>query len=151
MFVTKSQFYIFIACIAFGGTIGVVFSIFSILKFFAKNKIIKIFSDVIAFSVVGVIFPVFSHYMNFSNVRLYMLVGILMGIYLYFKSFHILLAKYAKKFYNIIVKINKKRAKDDRKQIQKINSSLNNRGSNTNGNISYGNDISTNFHKSSSG
>ena len=49
MFVTQNQFFVFIACIAFGGAVGIIFSVFSCVKFFIKNKVLSAIPDIIAF------------------------------------------------------------------------------------------------------
>lgn len=118
MFVTSGQFYVFVACVCFGGCTSILFSISALIKNYIANRLIKIILDVICFLFVGVLYVLYSHALKFPNFRLYMIVGVLLGIFSYLKSFHILLAKMAKKFYNIIDKKLRrvKRSKDERKQ-----------------------------------
>ena len=42
MFVTKNQLLVFLACVAFGGGSGVVFSMLNGITYFAKSTILKI-------------------------------------------------------------------------------------------------------------
>ena len=56
MFVTKSQIYVFIACVAFGGISGIFFSFSSILKFFLKNDILKVFCDILSCLVIAFLY-----------------------------------------------------------------------------------------------
>ncbi len=101
MFVTANQIYIFFACVAFGGVSGLFFSTSIALKKIIKNKWLKILPDVVAFFVITPLYVLYSFCMRFSNLRVYMLLGVVIGIILYLKSFHIILAKFIKKVYNI--------------------------------------------------
>lgn len=104
MFVTQNQFYVFIACLAFGGATGIIFTLFSIFKFGIKNKYLKCLPDFFAFIIVSALYCVYSHTLKFPSVRAYMIIGVFIGITLYFKSFYIVLAKYIEMLYNIIKK-----------------------------------------------
>ena len=118
MFVTSGQFYVFVACVCFGGCVSILFSISMLIKNFLSNSFIKIALDVICFIVVGVLYVLYSHAFNFPNFRVYMIAGVLFGIFSYLKSFHILLAKMVKKLYNIMDKKlrRNKRSNNERKQ-----------------------------------
>ena len=111
MFVTKHQFYVFIACISFGGISGLMFSATQTLKYYIKNKLIKVVLDVFVFIALAGGYVLYSHVLKFPNTRIYMLAGVFLGIVLYFKSFHIILAKYLKKLYNIVSKNIKRKKK----------------------------------------
>ena len=145
MFVTKNQFYIFIACLAIGGVFGSFCSFSASVKFFIKNKFLKAFCDVFASFFLSVIFVLFSFYLRFSNLKLYMLCGVFIGIYLYLKSFHIILAKYAEKIYNIY-KSKRKKLSNDRIKSKKVDRRRYGRRSSVGGNPSIGNDLSTDIH-----
>ena len=101
MFVTKNQIFVFLACVSFGGVCGVIYNISYLLKLIFDNKIVKIIIDVLLSIPIGFTFAIYSFVMNFPNLRLYMLAGIFIGIYLYFKSFYIIVANLCEKFYNI--------------------------------------------------
>jgi hypothetical protein len=128
VFVSKNQFLIFIACLAFGVFSGGILSLISGVKFVIKQKFINTIIDILAWGALGIAFIAYMYYMNFPNIRFYMLFGVMISIVAYFKSFHIILAKFAKKFYNIIVKkkIGNRDTRDDTKKIRK-NSSFNHR------------------------
>jgi hypothetical protein len=102
MFVSANQIYVFLACVAFGGVVGVFFSVSSLLKSLIKIKWIKVIVEVLVFILVAVLYLLYSYNMHFPNLRLYMIGGVLVGITAYLKSFHIMLAKFLKKAYNII-------------------------------------------------
>ncbi len=115
MFVSSGQFYVFIATVAFGGVCGVLFSVSALLKYKLRNYIVRIFLDLIAFLITSFLYVAYSKWLAFPNFRIYMAVGVILGLILYFKSFHILLAKSAKVLYNkcdkvfIKIKIRNKR------------------------------------------
>ena len=102
MFVSSGQIYVLIACVAFGGICGLIFSFFSLFKFLVKNKLFQAFFDVLAFVITAFLYVVFSCFLKFPNFRFYMIVSVVLGIFLYFKSFGLLLAKTGKKLYNNI-------------------------------------------------
>ena len=151
MFVTKSQFFVFIACVAFGSGIGFLLSILSAIKFFIKYNVVKIFIDVVLFSIVSVLYSHYTYTLGFPNLRMYMLLGVFIGMALYLKSLHILLANYIKKFYNIIVKNYKKRKiiKNDRSKVKKDNSGNHGGRSPAIDSTAIHNGLSTDIHKSS--
>ncbi len=109
MFVTLSQFYVFLSCLAFGGVSGSLFSITFLLKCKIDTKIIKAIIDVFCCVIITFLYLLYSFYMKFPSLRLYMIVGVVFGICLYIKSFHIILAKLCKKLYNILKKSKEKK------------------------------------------
>lgn len=102
MFVTFNQFFVFLACVAYGGISGILFSIVILIDKATKKKWVKIVLDIFAFLTTAVVYLIYSYKMQFPNLRMYMVAGVLLGIALYLKSFHIMLAKFLKKAYNII-------------------------------------------------
>ena len=124
MFVSSNQIYVFLACLTFGYLSGVVFSVVNCIKFFIKNKWIRALFDFCAFMFVVFTYFAYSFNMNFPNFRIYMALGVFVGIVFYFKSFHIILAKIGKKFYNNI-KVKKVKTKDERIKSKKANRCVN--------------------------
>ncbi len=100
MFVSGGQFYVFVATLAFGGACGILFSISELVKFKICNIFLRIIPDFFAFILTSGLYVVYSKWMCFPNFRMYMAIGVLTGIILYFKSFHFLLAKCLKVLYN---------------------------------------------------
>jgi site-specific recombinase len=149
MFVTKNQFSVFVACLAFGCMIGVFLSLLNLIKIKVRQKFVEVIIDVVGFVVVAIIFSQYTFSLGFPSIRVYMIVGVLLGIYIYLKSLYILLAKIAKKFYNIIKKKLKSilKAKDERIKTQKNNSSVNRRGSIAVGVLAINNGLSTDKYK----
>ena len=126
MFVTNNQLSVFLVCVALGGALGVVFSVSSAIKFFVKFKGVTWVFDFFAFLIVGVLYALIANRLRFPNYRVYMTVGVFIGIFAYLKSFHILLAKSVKKIYNII-KSKVRKVRYDRRKNKKINSCVNGR------------------------
>ena len=149
MFVTKNQFYVFLSCISFGGCAGLLLSAINGVGFLFKKKTINFICSVLALMVIGVLFSYYSYKMFFPNVRVYMLVGVMIGIYLYYKSFYIILAKLLKKFYNIYKqKIKKLKGKgNDRNKSKKDDNSNDGGGSAPSRNLAIYNGLSNDFNK----
>ena len=151
MFVTRSQIFVFIACFAFGGLSAIFLSLSAGIKFFLKNKVLKIVVDVIFCLPMCVMYPLFAHKLFFPNFRIYMMIGVFLGVLAYLKSFHILLAKFTKKIYNII-KEKKVKGKDGakeankRRKSKKVGHCWHSRCGASNSNFDNRNDISTNFN-----
>ena len=126
MFVTKNQFYVFLACLAFGAITGFVLSFLTCGVKLTRNKILENLTALIVLSLLGLIFTA----------------------YMFFMSFHIILAKFLKKFYNVIIKtIQKdKKVKYDRSKNKKNDSSVNGRGSVSIGDTSINNGLSNDSH-----
>lgn len=119
MFVSKNQFYVFIVCLAIGVVGGLIFNVLSPIKDKINKKWINTIIDIFAFIILSIIYVFIAFRLHFPSFRVYMIVGVLAGIYLYNKSFKIILAKLNKKIYNILEIILKKKRKstNDRKQI----------------------------------
>ena len=93
MFVSKGQFYIFIACFAFGSVNGVFLTISSFFKGLTKVRALKIILDIIFCVPMAFLYNLYSHTLKFPSIRAYMLVGVFLGLTAYLKSFNIILAK----------------------------------------------------------
>ncbi len=104
MFVTKNQFFVFIACIAIGGVGGIFFTVAKFIKFFIKNSRLKMLPDIAAFCVFTAWYVWISFNLQFPSQRIYMTAGVLVGLLLYFKSFNFILDLWLKKLYNIFIK-----------------------------------------------
>ena len=131
MFVSSGQFYVFLACIGLGGLSGVIFSLFLPLRI-VLNSFCRIIVDVISFCIVSVLFVWVSYLLRFPSFRLYMPIGVLIGLFIYAESFNIILAKIIKKLYNIINKkilkwfrlIKAKISKKPRTKDEKLNGAI---------------------------
>lgn len=148
MFVTQNQFYVFTACLLFGGVFGPIFS----LSFFVKKiscTILKIFFDIAAFIVFSAIYVVYAYILNFPDFRPYMAIGAVTGVFLYMKSWHIIVAKPIKMLYNIQYskQKNRKEEKHDGIQVKKAYNFAHGRGGSASGFSSDVDDLSIIRHK----
>jgi len=103
MFVTSGQFTSFLFSVSFGIVFGVFWGLIR-LFFRSTGKLGKGIGDVIFFIFLSLSFTYFAYLIKFPNIRLYMIAGILLGIFLYMKSFNIILANVLKKVYNLSIK-----------------------------------------------
>lgn len=101
MFITNGQFLVFVACVCFGAFSGILFLPNVIIKQFFNVKLLNYFLDFIVFIIISLLFVIYQNSLKFPSLRGYMIAGCLLGLYSYFKSFNIILAKCGKKFYNI--------------------------------------------------
>jgi len=135
VFVSFNQFYVVIACFAFGAVSGVFFSLALPVRKFIKNKYVNAMLDFGIFVAISVLYIIYQYALSFPSFRAYMLFGVFLGLVCYLKSFHIILAKALKKLYNRCIK--KKKVKiNDRRKKEKANSLVNRRGSAFNGDTS---------------
>lgn len=91
---------------------GAVYEVFYIARVFVcgaevkvytvKDKIFTCVCDVLYFLILAAGFLFCSYLFDFYAVRLYMVVGCALGVLLYLKSLHIILAFFIKKVYNKI-------------------------------------------------
>lgn len=104
--------FIFITCACCGIVSGVVYDILYIARcavcginkqvYTVKDKIFTVACDILYCLVFAAAFVFLSVMFDFNGLRLYMLLGGLLGIVLYLKSFHIIVAFCVKKVYNKI-------------------------------------------------
>lgn len=107
-FVSEGQIFVFIACVAVGAISGVCFSLSDLIKSGLKIKVLGVITDTFAFLSAFIVFQAAAYFFNFPSLRTYMVVGVFLGIFLYLKSFNIILAKLFKRLYNIIRIFNRK-------------------------------------------
>ena len=129
MFVTLNQLYVFIACVSFGGVVGVLYSPILLLKEKFKKNIFVFILEIFYYLLTTLMFIWYSYLLKFPNLRGYMIAGVLIGILLYVKSFHYMLAKLIKRYYNILRKYFLRKKSNDRRKNKKINNSVNGGGS----------------------
>ena len=67
MFVAKNQFYVLLACVAFGGVAGLLLSAINFFGYLTKQKILKFVCGVIALSIIGVLYSYYSYKLFFPT------------------------------------------------------------------------------------
>jgi len=105
MFVTANQIFIFLVCIYAGLISGVVYDVLYVLKLAAGGKWTNIILDIIFFIIFSCIYIFVSFLFEFPVFRFYMFFAAQLGLFMYIKSFHILIANGAKKIYNKLKQI----------------------------------------------
>ena len=150
MFVASGQIIYFLQSVAIGGVSGIVYSIFRGVNFLLKRlKPIKVVLTILFYVVLYLIFLQLTFLLKFPNVRAYMILGVAIGLALYNKSFHIILAKVGEKLYNRINRfiLTKKGVGNDGKEIQKRSGGVHGRRSVVVNNTIIGNAIPNNKNK----
>ena len=120
------QIFIFITCLFCGILSGLIYEVLYIARcilcgvdknqYTAKDRIFIIAADIIYFLVFAAGFIFISVMFGFSSLRLYMLIGCAIGALLYLKSFHQIVAFFAKKLYNKITSKPKKEKRSERRK-----------------------------------
>ncbi|MBD5584947.1 MAG: hypothetical protein HDQ88_07690, partial [Clostridia bacterium] len=108
------QFFVFMACMFCGILSGLVYDTLYIARcvlcgidkqnYTVKDKIFIISADIIYCLAFSAGFVFVSVMFDFEALRLYMLLGCVLGALIYIKSFHLIVAFFVKKVYNIITK-----------------------------------------------
>lgn len=108
MNVSALQFYFFLVCISVGFIGGIFFLLFMPIKKLIKIKLVHFFIDIFCFILLTILYIFLNFRFGFPNIRFYMLLGVFAGLYIYFETLHIPLAKLLKTVYNRVVRRNKK-------------------------------------------
>ncbi len=120
---SQNQFVIFCLCVMIGIVGGVAYEPFSFIRLVfkchkEKNKIVGYIADVL-YCLFFTIFSMYAAYLfHFPAFRGYMLAGYLIGLIIYLKIFHRIVAFFEKVCYNSITKLVKK-AKKQEKTLKK--------------------------------
>ena len=102
MFSTLNQPIISVICVSIGVLFGFIYDIFFLCFNISKNKTITTISNIIYFILMAILFTITSNYLKFTNFRIYMAISVIVGLILYNKSFHKIIAKLYIKVYNIV-------------------------------------------------
>ncbi len=135
------QFFIFLTCLFCGVISGIVYDVLYIARcivcgvnkreYTVKDKIFIICADLLYCLIFATGFIFVSVMFDFTSLRLYMLLGCVVGALVYLKSFHAIVAFFVKKVYNTIVIKKKKREKPRGRTKEKPHSSRGHRKRNT--------------------
>ena len=112
------QFFIFMTCMLCGIVSGVVYDVLYVVRvvlcgadksaYTVKDKIFIAAADILYCLVFAAGFIFTSVMFDFEGLRLYMLIGCLLGALIYLKSFHLIVAFFLKKVYNKITELKEK-------------------------------------------
>lgn len=112
------QFFIFMTCALCGIISGVVYDVLYVVRvvlcgvdksvYTVKDKIFIAAADILYCLVFAAGFIFTSVMFGFEGLRLYMLIGCLLGALIYLKSFHLIVAFFCKKVYNKFTELKEK-------------------------------------------
>ena len=83
-----------------GIVVGLLYEIFSLFRFFVKNKAAQTVADILFFILAGGVFVGAAVLFRLPDMRIYMLAAALAGLWLYTKTLHRTVAFFAGKLYN---------------------------------------------------
>ncbi|MBR2322624.1 MAG: spore cortex biosynthesis protein YabQ [Clostridia bacterium] len=121
MFQSLDQPRVFLACALIGVLSGVYYEPFALFKRFIKKAFVKHVINSVWLTSCSLIFITFGLTYEFPNFRLYMALGVGVGIYLYKLSFHKVIAIFTNKVYNITNKLVKKIKAYNERRKEKAN------------------------------
>lgn len=97
---TGDQVFTFLVCVSCGLAGGVIYDIFWIVQKLLRARWIRLLCDFAFVVLFGGLYLFVSVMMDLGSVRLYTLLGCLLGLFLYLKSFHKIVAFFCGKVYN---------------------------------------------------
>lgn len=120
---SKNQFWVFCLCLGVGLVGGVLYEAFSFVRFCfgcrrEKNKTLGIIIDVVFFSAFAVICIYGAYLLHFPSFRVYMWAGYALGITIYLKTLHRILAFLENICYNKSISVIKRARK--KKKLSKV-------------------------------
>lgn len=110
-----NQIYIFLVCVTCGIAGGVLYDALYCIRYPFQSKWVKIVTDTLFFILFAGIYLFVSVLFELPSLRFYMFLGCIAGLFLYLKSFHKIVAFFARKVYNGITKRRKDRSVCPRK------------------------------------
>ncbi len=97
---TGDQVFTFLVCVACGLAGGVVYDVFWMVGKLLPARWVRVLCDLLFCFLFGGLFLFVSVMMDLGTVRFYSLLGCLLGLFLYLKSFHKIVAFFCEKVYN---------------------------------------------------
>ena len=114
-----SQIYYFLICVCLGACSGVVYDFFYCLRVPFKSVWARIIFDALFCVVFAFVYIFSSVLFELPSLRLYTFAGCVIGLLLYLKSFHKIVAFFAGRVYNSISQVIKRKlyARAERRKI----------------------------------
>lgn len=94
------QLRIFLLCILIGAVCGVLYDVFFFLRQSYRKQWLRILCDVLFCLSFAFVYVLFSISFGFPPLRSYFVLGLTVGLFLYLKSFHKIVAFFSEKLYN---------------------------------------------------
>ena len=105
------QLYQFLVCASCGIASGVIYDALYCLRTALRGRAVTVVCDILFFLLLACGYLFLSLLFGFPDLRPYLLLGLLLGLLLYLKSFHEIVAFFVKKVYNKVTK--EKQRKDE--------------------------------------
>ena len=99
----SGQFHIFLLCVLIGVVGGILYDALFFVRSMYRRRWLRILCDVLFCICFAIFFVFISLWLDLPAVRAYFLLGCILGLLLYLKSFHKIVAFFAEKLYNSIV------------------------------------------------
>ena len=112
MFAAQNQIYVLIVCLSIGVIGGIIYEAVDFLKRFINNRLLKDGLDLLFFIVFSFLAVGLGYLYEFPSLRWFMPAAELAGVLLERKSIHIIVAKFADKVYNKLIKLRRKKQND---------------------------------------
>lgn len=124
------QFYVALVCAACGAASGLAYDFFYLIRRFFPSRATDVICDVSFFLAFSAVYLYVSLLFGLPDLRVYMFLSCLVGLILYLKSWHGLVAFFSEKIYNKVVKrgrasalqpnMEKKRCRTSRKRQKEL-------------------------------
>ncbi|MDE7158126.1 MAG: hypothetical protein K2N74_00975 [Clostridiales bacterium] len=117
-----NQIFIFLVCVTCGLAGGVLYDALYCIRYPFRARWVKIVFDVFFFVLFAGIYLFVSVLFELPNLRLYMFFVCLVGLFLYLKSFHKIVAFFTEKVYNGVIRIKREArlcSKEKKRNTQK--------------------------------
>ena len=120
----QNQFFVFCICIAAGFVSGIIYEFFHFLRLLlgckkGKNAWAELSADTAFFIALAALHTLISYLFHFPALRVYMWIGEAVGLIIYLKTLHKILAFLQNMCYNKITKLVKKAKKHEETLFQK--------------------------------
>jgi uncharacterized membrane protein len=112
----QNQIFVFLVCVACGIGGGFVYDVIYCARYPFRKSWVRITTDVIFCLFFAALYLFVSVMMELPGLRFYSFVGCVLGLFLYLKSFHKIVAFFMEKVYNKLVKSRKEKPKCQQKK-----------------------------------
>lgn len=118
----QDQLFVFLVCTLTGIAGGLLYDLFYTVRFFLRFRWVHIASDILFCLAFAGLYLLVSLCVELPALRFYSFIGCLLGLFLYLKSFHKIVAFFSERVYNGVKALRKERSecpKTPKKPIRK--------------------------------
>jgi len=109
MKVTIDQFFVFSALFSLGFLFGIIYTIIILPFEIKKSVLLKNIVNILLFLILSILFIIIYNALKMPNFRVYMFISVLLGFFVCYKTFRVMLAKLLIKVYNKIVYLRRRK------------------------------------------